>query len=332
MKPAQFFARLEEGPLLPLYCFYGEERYLQDKAVQVLLKRGGEVIKRNVTFEVYSGPSTSLSSILDSARTLPFFGKRKMILLREPEKLLTSGRDLLLAYLKNPSRKTILIFTGEKINLQGEIREVFNQNGMVQEFKHPYPNSNDLYDWIEHMAKEHGKAIEVPAIHLMVELTGNHLQDLSNEMEKLCLFIGERRKITREDVEKVISSLKVESIFELTDYIGNRKLLEALKALSQLMESGEESRKILPMIVRHFRMLMKIRYLLDQKLQPEKIRSSLNIKDFLWKKLYPQTQKFPRAKLEHCFERLWEADLSLKTQHRIPAKIVLEHLITELSK
>jgi DNA polymerase III delta subunit len=66
-------------------------------------------------------------------------------------------------------------------------------------------------------------------------------------------------------------------------------------------------------------------------MSPEKVKNQLKLRDFIWKKLYPQVDKFSRQKLEFCFQRLWEADLDLKTQ-RTPKKIVLEQLIMDLCK
>ena len=327
MRPAEFSALLKDGPLLPLYYFYGDERYLRDRAIQQLLRRWGEKINRGINFEVYSGESTPLSTIIDNARTVPFLGKQKIIIVKEAEKTSTSGKDLLSAYLKKPNPKTILIFTGNAFNFRGDSRTFFNQNGLVREFKQPYPK--EISDWIKYIAKDLGKLVKDRAAQLILELVGNRLQDISNEMEKLVLFIGERKEITRADIEKVISSLKVESVFELTDYIGNRKLLNALIALSQLIKSGEPPLKILALIARQFRMITKARLLFDQGLSPEKVKSSLKIKPFIWKKLSPQVDKFSRKKLEVCFQRLWEADVALKTQS-IPKKIILEQLVIDL--
>ena len=148
-------------------------------------------------------------------------------------------------------------------------------------------------------------------------------------MEKLCLYAGKRQQIARADVEAVISPLRVESIFELTDHIGNRNLVGSFIVLSQLLQSGEAPLRILAMIARHFRMIMKACSCFDQRMSPEKVRSHLKVREFVWVKLLPQAQKFSQSQLERCFQRLWEADLSLKSQ-RIPGKIIMEQLIADL--
>jgi len=327
MRPAEFFAVVEKSPLRPLYYFYGNDTYLREKATQRVLHLWGEEISRGINFEVYSGASSSLSAIIDDACTMPFFGNQKVILVKDAEKIVSTGEETLLAYLKNPNLKTILIFTGDTIGLQKNCRPLLRKNGLVTECKHPYPN--EIPTWIQYVAQDLGKSMKDPAVHLLQELVGNRLRDIANELEKLSLYVGESKEITREAIGKAVSSLRVESIFELTDRVGNRKVPEALMALSQLMKSGEPPLKILAMITRQFRLLTKARSLLDQGMGPDNIKHSLNMKDFIWRKLSPQADRFSREKLEKCFQLLLKTDLALKTQ-AIPEKIILERLIMDL--
>ncbi|HPD61104.1 MAG TPA: DNA polymerase III subunit delta, partial [Thermodesulfobacteriota bacterium] len=199
--------------------------------------------------------------------------------------------------------------------------------GLVLELNHPY--QNEIPDWIKYMAQDLGKSIGSSAVFLLHELIGNNLLNIFHEMEKLALFSGEKKEITKDDVEKTISSLRTESVFELVDHIGNRKLYEALIALSQLLKSGEQPLKILALIVRQFQMIRKARTLVKQGRNPAEINNALKLREFVGKKLYPQLNKFSEKKLMACFQHMWEADIALKTRST-PKKLVLEKLVLEL--
>jgi len=328
MRPAEFFAAIEKGPLRPLYYFYGNDTYLREKATQCVLQLWGEAISRGINFEVYSGASSSLPAIIDDARTIPFFGKQKVVLVKNAERIASTGEEALLAYVKTPNPKTIVIFTGDSIGLQNDCRKLWRTQGLVAECKPPYPN--EIPAWIQYLAQEQGKSMKEPAMHSLQEVVGNRLQDIANELEKLSLYVAERKEITREAIEEAVSSLRVESVFELTDRIGSRRMPEALIALSQLMKSGEPPLKILAMIARQFRLLTKAWSLLEQGVRPEEIKSSLKISEFIWRKLSPQVKRFPREKLGQSFQLLFQADLALKTHAAVPDKIILERLIMDL--
>jgi len=334
MKPADFFSKFKEGPLLPLYYFYGEEEYLKNKAVHLISERLGEKINRGLNFEVFSSSSTPIAILLDHARTIPFLGGRKIVLLKEAEKISAQEQEHLFSYLESPSRKTTLILTSSAVNFRGKafksLGKVFAKYagyGLVIELNHP--SQNETPDWIKSIAQNFGKSIGSSAVALLQELIGNNLLDIFHEMEKLALFSGEKKEITRDDVEKMISSSRTESVFELVDHIGNRRLQEALITLSQLLKSGEQPLKLLALIARQIRMISKARSLANQGLKPAEITSTLNIPGFVWVKLYHQVNKFSEKKLMDCFQQMWEADIALKTRS-IPKKLILEKLVMEL--
>ena len=331
MRPADFLSQFKEGILLPLYYFYGEEEYLKSKAIHILLERLGEKINRGLNFEDFSSSSTAIATLLDHARTIPFFGRRKFVLFKEAEKISAHEQEQLVSYLENPSKKTTLILTSSAINFREKAYKPllksltrYNKYGLVIELNHPF--QSEIPDWIKYMAQNFGKSIEHSAIFLLQELIGNKLQDLSNEMEKLTLFVGEKKEIIRDNVEEVISSVREESVFELVDHIGNQKLYEALMTLSQLLKSGEQPLKLLALVARQLRMIRKARLLLDQGMKPSEIGHFLKIKEFVWKKLKSQVNKFSEKKLMDCFQKIWEADVSLKTRST-PKKLVLEQLV-----
>ncbi len=334
MKPAVFLSKFKEGSLLPLYYFYGEEEYLKNKAVHIVLERLGEKINRGLNFEVFSSSSTPIATLLDHARTIPFLGGRKIVLFKEAEKISAQEQEHLFSYVESPSKKTTLILTSSGVNFRGNAFKPLLKSfakyagyGLVLELNHPY--QNEIPDWIKYMAQNFGKSIGAAAFFLLHELIGNKLLDIFHEMEKLVLFVGEKKEITKDDVEKVISRLRTETVFELVDHIGNRKLNEALITLSQLLKSGAQPGNILGLIARQFRMIRKARTLVKQGLKPAEITNALNIPKFVWEKLYPQLNKFSEKKLMDCFQQMWGTDIALKTRST-PKKLVLEKLVLEL--
>jgi DNA polymerase III, delta subunit len=334
MKPAGFFSKFKEGHLLPLYYFYGEEEYLKNKAVNLVSERLGEKINRGLNFEVFAGSSTPIATLLDHARTIPFLGGRKIILVKEAEKIPAEEQKRLFLYLESPGKKTTLILTSSAVNFRGNAFKPLLKSfakyagyGLVLELNHPF--QNEIPDWIKYMAQNFGKSMGSSAVSLLHELIGNNLLDIFHEMEKLALFIGEKKEISKDDVEKMISRLRTESVFELVDHIGNRRQYEALITLSQLLKSGEQPLKLLALIVRQFRMISRASTLVKQGLKSAEITNALKIRGFVWEKLYPQVNKFSEKKLMDCFQQMWEADFALKTRS-IPKKLILEKLVMEL--
>ncbi|MCX8012401.1 MAG: DNA polymerase III subunit delta [Desulfobacterota bacterium] len=334
MKPNDFFLKFSSESLLPFYYFYGEDKYLKNKAIEILLSRLGEKVIRGLNFEIFLSSEISLINIIDHARTIPLLGKRKIILLKAAEELPPENHHQLACYLKNPTLKTTLVLISSDINFRHKgsrsvLQLITNYSGygMVVEFNHPY--NKEIPYWINYLAKEQGKSIDSPAIALLQELIGNNLQEISQEIEKLALFVGERKEITTQDVMQVTSPLGIKSVFDLVEYIGNKKLSPALILLSQLLASGEQPLKILGLIASNFRKLIKARLLLEQGKNQSEIKSLLNMQEWIWRKFYPQINKFSPEMLENCIQKIWETDFTLKTQGT-PSKLLLERLVMDL--
>ncbi len=329
MKPAELFSNFKEGRLHPLYYFCGEDLYLQEQAIRYLEKQGGFEDHNDLYYEIYYGGTTPLITILESARSLPFLGSRKFLLVKEAEKIPAARHKELLTYCRKPSSRSVLVFSekGKKCSIKGELLRAFKEHGFIQQI--PQPNRSEVPSWIHHLAREQEKTITNDALALLQGLVGESVQDLSRAVEKLALFVGERKNITRGDVEATMSRLRVESVFELADHIGTGRRRSALTALNQLVESGEPPLYILSMITRHFRMILIAHALLEQGTSPEEVQEYLGIQTFIVRKLLPQAEKFSRTRLEGCFERLWKTDWSLKRRHA-SSKVLLEQLVLDL--
>lgn len=328
MKPAEFFSFVHAGPLLPLYCFWGSERYLQEKALQTLLARWGENPSRGLNYEVFSGASTPPLAVLEALRTLPFLGKQKFVVVRDAEKFAPSSGAHFLAYFEHPLPRSVLVLLGASFGFDKKALQVFTRSGAVMECKSPH--TNEVADWARHMAKEKGKTLSTAAASLLQEVVGTNLQELANEVEKLAIYVAPRTEITEEDVAALSSGAPTASVFVLIDQVVSRNVAEAGIALAHLLEHGEHPIVIVTMLARQFRLLRRARHLLERGLPAETVKRQLSIRtDFVWNKLTAQLRKSSRDAIEKSFPLLAEADLILKSRS-LPPRLILERVVTDL--
>ncbi len=78
----------------------------------------------------------------------------------------------------------------------------------------------------------------------LVSRVGPHPRQLDNEVEKLCLFAGDRSRIETEDVDAVCVRNKTARAFALGDALGDRDLPRLLRRLDEeLWEVKYDSQK-----------------------------------------------------------------------------------------
>src|SRR5260370_41708524 len=95
----------------------------------------------------------------------------------------------------------------------------------------------------------------------LVDALGGEMMMVSNELEKLILYVGEKKKITLGDVETMVLAAKQRSLYELTDAISSKDRVRTLQVLDALLSTGDgEEAAIghLYMLAKTFRQMLVI--------------------------------------------------------------------------
>jgi len=104
------------------------------------------------------------------------------------------------------------------------------------------------------------------------------------------------------------------SIFKLTDSLAAKDRTGSLKIFSILVESGEEPLMIFYMIVRHFRILIQAKYLVDHGITDQSsIARELKCHPFVAQNAAKQCRNFDIPTLKKIYAQLLELDKSFKS-------------------
>jgi DNA polymerase-3 subunit delta len=311
MTGQEFEIAVKKGTI-PTVCYlYGEETFLLDRVARSLLERAIDPSLKDFNYNVFYGNESKGVDIIDAAQTLPMFADRRAVLVKRAESLSAAACEVLLPYIHNPATSTCLIFTGTKIDQRKKFFVELKKNGTLAEFKRIYDNK--LSSFIQGESLVHGKPIESAAADLLSFLIGNNLQELSSQIEKMVVFIGNRARITVEDVRTIASSSKSFTVFELAKYLCNRDLQNALKSLDTLFRNGEDTPMMLGALSRHFRQLWRVREMLDNKVAKAEISREVGINPYFLDDMISQAKNFGRGALRCIFDELYRCDLASKT-------------------
>lgn len=66
-------------------------------------------------------------------------------------------------------------------------------------------SEEEIKKWIQSKLNENFKDIKRDALDLFIELTGINFNIVSQEIEKLILFLGDRPTINKQDVNQIIN-------------------------------------------------------------------------------------------------------------------------------
>jgi DNA polymerase-3 subunit delta len=312
LKPEELTRELKSGKLRPVYLLWGPETLLLDRALAEIEAQALSGAMTAFNCDRFRARDASAAEVAAAAQTLPMMAERRLVVLKELEAWRAEEQEKLLPCLEQPSPQTCLVLVAEEVDGRRKLAKAAAAAGAVVEFKHPYPAQ--LPALIQAMAAEQKKSIEADAAELLIELKGNNLQMLAQEMEKLALYVGQGPTITREQVAESVADTKLSVVFEFTDAVGERNPDQALRVFHRMMETGEAPLAVLGMVARHFRLIWKIQALKQERKSVAEMAQETGLNRYILEKTYlPQAQNFSPADLGRLSSALADLDFALKS-------------------
>ncbi len=311
----------------PLYGLFGEEDFLLGQALEALA--GLPAFQENPALnqERFQAGDTPPDRVLESARTLPFLGSRRLVILLEVQLYRAEQTARFLDYLADPVPSTTLVFAGSKLDMRSKFAKALKSRGRVHLFKRMY--ARQLLPWLGQRARARGKRLSAEAAAHLAELSGLGLGALDSELEKLALFVGTRGEITLEDVKEVTGRGRLYSIFDFTDALAAGRLERALAAYDQLAALGEPAVRVLAMVVRLFRQLLEAREVLDQGGGQGQVQRVLHTPPSATATITARARRESARELARRLERILETDVALKSA-AASERVIMEKLVMDL--
>ncbi len=328
MTDQQFDSDIRKAELKPVYFLYGEETYLVSRAQKRLLDVAVDPDTKDFNLSVFYGAECTAVQVVDAASTLPMFAERRVVLLKNIDKLPTDGHDRMLAYLADPAPDTCLICVATKPDMRRKLyAELKKQPGSL-ECKKIYDNR--LAPFVIAEAQTMGKRIEKAAADVLVFLIGNQLQSLITQLEKLVIVVGGRDTITVSDVQASVSSVKEFTAFEFAAAVGLKDLEQALRSLDTLLRNASDSYTVVGSLASHMRRLWRVRELMDAAASNDQIVAATKIPAFFLKDALLQAKNYRCSELQQVILDLYEADRNIKSGRGGGVTNVLYQLVYQI--
>jgi DNA polymerase III subunit delta len=324
MEPRELERRLKRKELAPVIFLWGEESWFIDETIRQIELVAIDPEAREFNREVFYGDEAEAQAIVTAAQTLPWLGSQRLVLVRGADALPRSAEPPLVAYCKQPSPSTCLIFTAQRAETHRPLFALLLKQPWAVRFRRPL--GRDLSTWIEQHVAARGGHITSEAVAALVEAVGNDLRLLANEIDKLVTFVGSEQAIEVDSLMALTGDIREMSAFELARLLSAGNLAEALRAWGKFASSGEYPGLALGAIIHHVRQLWRIKLAQGAGASPERLARELNMPAFTLRRLSAQAATLEPERLRQWLEALLDADQTLK-RSALPAQSVFERLI-----
>ena len=320
LKYQALLASLKREGAPPLILLYGEERYHRDKVLEQIIDATVPPSARDFNLTTLHGKELNGQKLIEEIQTFPVFSDRRMVVVKEAHLVPAGELEKLETILPEPVADAVVVFVADKVDKRRRFFQQLQKTGVLVEFKPLY--DNQIPAFVRELLAADGLRMTEAAMVAFCRRSGTNLQEIASELQKLKAFVGELELIDLAEVEQVVSKSRHQSVFDLTDALGEKNAGMALRVLRELLADGESSIGVLSMLARHFRQLWKISDLLDRGISRKEIPRAVGVNPYFVNGLMRQAGNFSAQEYRTMFRSFVDADLALKSSGAHPAAIL----------
>lgn len=341
------------------------DAFLQNRVIASLLEWSVDEDARDFNLDTLDGEGTAISEVLAHCGNLPFLAEHRAVVVKRAEKMEGLGRSedgeakpakksatktvspakKLAEGLENLPATTVLILArspetpdpGARAStprcINAAVDKILENLGVIVDCTVDAKNSGLATALVENEATLRDIPLANGAAAYLVERCGNDVARLLSELEKCALNAGIGEMVTPAIIDEMTRRAPHETVFNLTDAIGERRGAHALELVRELVENGEPPELLLALLVRHLRQLLQARTFLDaglsldnslaRRLPPQiaaqlpkdgrdNLATALQSNSWMGRRLSGQARNFSVPQLQRALELALEADLAFK--------------------
>jgi DNA polymerase III subunit delta len=311
--------------LKPVYLIYGTEELLLERAEKRLRDRLAAVADLDFNMETFDGTQASADDVVNAANTMPFMSERRLVIVRDVDKMDAADLERLAAYAKDPAPYTCLVLAATKIAKNTKLYKAVAATGVA--FEYAAPKRNEYASEVVRLVRERGRTIGLAAAQRLVDIVGRDLRRLDTEVEKLVAFAEGAGDVSVADVVAVAAESGEPSVFELTDAVGERDTTRAVRLLRRLL-AAETPYGVLAMLTRHVRALVGARALAARGVAPEAMAPEIGMPPWQARAVVRQAERYTPAELATALRGLAAAEEEMKTSPTDAGLVIERWIIT----
>ena len=313
-----------------LYIFHGEETYLRDyylgRLREAVVTDGlGEFNRHDI-----GAKEMSPHALEEAVDCLPMMAERTLIQVYDFDLFKAGDKEAYIRILSNLPEYCCLVFVYDVLEYKPDARTklaaAVKEHGTVVNFVRQGPS--ELKGWVRRHFRALGKDIDPRLCEELIELCGELMQGLGQEIEKIAAY-AKGGRITRADIAAVATPQLSAVVFRIADAIGEHNYNEAAATLGELYQMQKSPYEIMGAFGSQMRKLYSARLALNQGRDAAYVGR-------LWGMSFPATRLMNSARrfsLPWCRRaviRCAQTDLAMKSTGQ-DAKELLTTLLLELA-
>ena len=314
----------------PLYFLFGEEGYRTDQAQALLVEHALAPHERDFNLDVVYGPDAEGPEVVARCNAYPLMAERRVVLVRDFEKL--RGNAVFSAYAERPNPSAVVVLACRtKPNLSQHPYRALKQHAAWAEFKALKPH--EVAGFVAKRLETRGIRLDAAAAAMLTETLGTDLQAAATEADKLAAYAGTRDRLSADDVTAAAGQSREANVFELQKAVADGRYADAVRIGERLLRHATNARgealRIVAVLTTYFTKLQTLAALTARRTPEGQMASAAGVAPFFLKEYLAALRRLgPR--LDDAFAALLAADYELKGATSRDDRLVLLLLLRRL--
>lgn len=234
---------------LPFYYLYGNEDYFLTSVKKSILKSFPDDTKLNT--KIYNKENFNLGEVIKYIGNLPFMSDKKLIIFDNVDYFVNTRDEkdakAMIDALNNAKDINIILFLkfenrdryAKDYDKNNIFLKYFSENGIAVNTARL--NSEGMLKYVVNHFKKAEIEIDKPSVAYFIMVCSGNLSNLFNEADKLIAYVGDKKKITKNDIDEIVTRGIDDKIFTLIDLYNSNRKEDALKFYGDLLTEGEKN-------------------------------------------------------------------------------------------
>jgi len=222
-----------------VYFLAGSEESLKKDFIEKIKKNilGQESLATNL--EIFYSDNIELEKVFEALLTNSFFEAKRIVVIKNIEKLKKEEKEALAEYVQNPGVLSVLILETSESNLsKNKFYKILQEH--AQTFLALAPNPREKAQYLREHLAAYGITLTPDAQQIIHNQTPASFDEYRQFVDKLICFCIEKKKVNREDIFAVYKKPEEYRAFEIQDCFLRKDIAGALKIINNFKESGGE--------------------------------------------------------------------------------------------
>jgi DNA polymerase-3 subunit delta len=304
--PGEVLRSVKKGNIDSVYFLLGADYFLQNLIIREISKIIFNEIEENKTF--LSPDDMKSEEIIDRITQSDLFSTKRILVLRNPGALRNKARSDFLSYCKNPMLNNYLIIIEDDFSDRKSITKELKKINNTVSVQTPFPS--EMKKWTKFMLSVKNLNFKDNVVDTIVEVAGDSLFHIENEIEKISLNINDGKEITQECIDQLSGWKMQYKRWQFFQILGKRDLDKSLILGLSLLSQGNSMISLIYPLTAFFQELF---YIKNNSGTFAIKNSYIPLPPSVIKELPQIANRFNKEEIECALAILGKIDLRLKT-------------------